>query len=625
MIEGQDKLRRVRERRNEVARANATMPFERIQKDLGRGNLLEAADAIAKRLAAAPDDAGALTAHGQLLRLTDRLDAAQATVDLALAIAPGFAPAMVELARLALRANRLGDAHAWYERAHQSSPDATQWFDEWCETLHAMKRFDLGLAVAQQWCDMAPDDTDAWFRLGLFRQASRLYLPARQAYEQAFGLDPARPLLRNNLSALHYQLGDHAAALRLGMEATRSGSDTHLAWTNVSNVLLATRKPARAELAARRACALAPGYTLALLALSNALKEMQSWDEAYEMIVRAARAPGSDATIQWAVAMLQLIRGDFLNGWINFEARWSGSPELEQVPDFYPELRWHGQHLTGKTLMVWGEQGFGDVFQFTRFVPALAARVREAGGQMTVCCFAKVFPLIQRSFADCGVKIVPHDSAEPFAFDYHVPLGSLPLILGTTLETLPSPAMYLRHDEARSAAWSERLANGRRLRVGLAWSGSRTHQRNPLRSVPPELYARALRDLSDVDFYSLQIDGADDVARMVRDGLKLIDLTGELSSFDETAAFIASLDLVVTVCTSVAHLAGALGKPTWLLLDVNPHWTWLLERSDSPWYPSVALYRQRQYQDWSEPLRKVGVDLARLLSGRGDLGGRQDE
>jgi hypothetical protein len=385
------------------------------------------------------------------------------------------------------------------------------------------------------------------------------------------------------------------------------------------------RTPARAELAARRACALAPGYTLALLALCNALREMQCWDDAYETIVRAARTPGSDETIRWAVAMLQLLRGDFQNGWINFEARWSGSPELEGIPEFHPERRWRGQDLSGKTLLVWGEQGFGDVFQFTRFVPALAARVREAGGQMTLCCFARVFALIERSFADYGVKIVPHDSVEPLEFDYHLPLGSLPLTLGTTLENLPAPAAYLRHDDACARSWRERLANGGRLRVGLAWTGSRTHQRNPLRAVSPERYAQTFRALPNVDFYSLQIDGADDVARMAEAGLEVIDLTGELSSFDETAAFIESLDLVVTVCTSVAHLAGALGKPTWLLLDVNPHWTWLLDRTDSPWYPTVVLYRQRQYRDWSEPLRKAGEDLARWLAERGEQDGQQDD
>lgn len=616
----QKKVRRAPLRRGRENQAGDVMSFEHIQKDLDRGNVIEAADAIAKWLAVAPDEAGALTVQGQLLRLTDRLDAAQAAVDRALAVVPGFAPAMVEAARLALRVGRLDDAHAWYGCAHQSSPEATQWFDEWCETLHAMKRFDLGLSVAQQWCALAPDNADAWFRLGLFRQASRLYVPAREAYEQAFGFDPSRPMLRNNLSALHYQLGDHAAALRFGLDATRSGSDAHLAWTNVSNVLLAMRAPAKAELAARRACALAPGYTLALMALCNALREMQSWDEAYETIVRAVRTPGSDVTTQWAVAMLQLIRGDFPNGWINFEARWSGSPELAGIPDFHPERRWRGEDLSGKTLLVWGEQGFGDVFQFTRFVPALAARVQEAGGNVTLCCFARVFELIERSFADCGIKIVPHDSAEPMVFDYHLPLGSLPLMLGITLENLPAPTVYLRYNEARAGAWHERLANGGRLRVGLAWTGNRTHQRNPLRAIPPELYAQTFRALSNVDFYSLQIDGADDVARMAEAGLAVTDLTEELSNFDETAAFIVSLDLVITVCTSVAHLAGALGKPVWLLLDVNPHWTWLLERTDSPWYPSVVLYRQRQYRDWSEPLRRVGEDLAR----RGEQGERQD-
>jgi hypothetical protein len=209
---------------------------------------------------------------------------------------------------------------------------------------------------------------------------------------------------------------------------------------------------------------------------------------------------------------------------------------------------------------------------------------------------------------------VPHDTVRLPDFDFHIPVGSLPLALGVTLDNLPAPSSYVVTDARRTAYWREKLQRGSGLKVGLVWSGSRIHQRNPLRSVPPALYARAFGSLSGVEFYSLQVDGADEVAAMASDGLEVIDWTKEFQSFDESAALVCNLDLVITVCTSVAHLSGALGVPTWLLLDVNPHWVWMLERDDSPWYPSIRIYRQQRYGDWLPVLEQVKAELMAMNS-----------
>lgn len=595
-------------------------PFERIQQRLERGDLVHAAQEIDAWLALQPQDAGALTAHAHLLRLCGRYDEALATLEQSLAIAAGFAPAHVELARLASREGALERANACYERAFQSAPqtayasESSTWLDAWLELLLQLDLQARAVEVAAGWCEAQPDSARAWFLLGLAHHKSQSQPAALAAYQRALALDPGNAMLHSNLSALHFQIKDDRAALRFVRQALQLDPDNYLAWANASNAWLRLREPGSALLAAQRACTLAPQYFVALQALSNALKELQRWDEALAVMVRAAQAASGEPKVKWAVAMLQLLRGDYVNGFINHEARWAGSPELEHAAFLSPQTHWQGEDLRGKTLLVWGEQGFGDAIQFVRFIPAIAERVRAAGGTLIYCCFRKLLPLFERSLAALAITVVPHDAAEFPAFDFDLPVGSLPLRLGVTLDTLPAPSHYLEADPVRTRRWGAKLSDDAALKVGLVWSGNRTHQRNPLRSMPPSLYAQALQAIPGATFYSLQIDGAEDVKEMAGHGLAVIDHTASLDSFDESAALIGNLDLVITVCTSVAHLAGALGVRTWLLLDVNPHWIWMLERRDSPWYPSLTLYRQQQYRDWSPVLQRVRADLLALAA-----------
>jgi tetratricopeptide (TPR) repeat protein len=591
--------------------ADAQAQWFAFRQQVEAGALIDAWDGVSDWLARTPDDPRAATARAELLRLCGRNDDARAWLERALAAAPAHGPALVERARLALQAGATDQAFEWFERAHRAMPDAMDWISEWATLAHSMRRTDIGVAVCRHWCEREPDRPDAWFSLGLIEQQAGALDAALRAYQRAMSLNPDLPMLRNNLAAVHYTRGEYDAALKLGADALRAEPDHALAWTNMANVWLKLREPDKALIAARRACTLAPDFGLAQLALSNAARESQQWGEAFDAIVRAAKASGADPKIQFSVAMLQLMHGDFENGWINFEARWSGSPELENAGGFCPERRWRGETLQGKTLLVWGEQGHGDAIQFVRFLPYMVRHVREAGGKVVCCCFPPLFELFKRSLAAYDLELLPSDVAQLPPFDYQLPLASLPLALGITLESLPAPTSYLLADPARVERWRvDTHAHGeRRLKAGLVWTGSRTHQRNPLRAVEPELYARALREIDGIDWYSLQIGAGEDVARMCEAGLPIIDRTSELATFDDTAALIGSLDLVVTVCTSVAHLSAALGRPTYLLLDVNPHWVWMTERCQSPWYPTIRLYRQRSYRDWTAPLAQLGTDL----------------
>lgn len=586
----------------------------RVRQHCEAGELIEASEFVDEWLMLAPADANAAVARAQVLRLCGRLQEARAWLDRALSAPTGAA--YVEAARLAIQSGEPARALDHFESAHRAMPDATDWLGEWMAVAHQCGRADIGIEAAKRWSELASGSVDAWFSLGLIQQHSGAYDASLRAYERAMTLDPQHPMLRNNLAALHYTRGEYELALSIGEEAVRAEPVNHLAWTNVANAWLQMREPAKALVAARRAATLAPKDRLALLALSNAAREVQQWDEAFDAIVRAAHVSGGDPLIQFSVAMLQLMQGDFRNGWINFEARWRGSPELRASRGFCPERRWHGETLAGKTLLIWGEQGHGDAIQFVRFVPLIARLARDAGGSVICCCFPPLLELFRRSLDGHGVLWLRSDVQQLPAFDYQVPLASLPLELGITIESLPAPVSYLSADETKVIRTRDRMPAGGALKVGLAWTGSRTHQRNPLRAVAPELFAQAFSGYAGAEFYSLQKDASDDVARMKAAGLHMIDRTGELESFDDTASLVASLDLVVTVCTSVAHLAAALGRPTWLLVDGNPHWVWMTGRRDSVWYPTVRLYRQRAYRDWCAPLQELAADL-RQMAGAG--------
>jgi hypothetical protein len=242
----------------------------------------------------------------------------------------------------------------------------------------------------------------------------------------------------------------------------------------------------------------------------------------------------------------------------------------------------------------------------------LAKQVQAQGGKLVWAAFKPLHPLMAR-MAPKSVECIPHDAELP-EFDFQFPLLSLPLHFGIEEDTIPAKRAYLAPDAELSAKWRAHPGAQKPLRVGLVWTGGHTHQRNLFRAVGVERYAKAFSGLDDIAFFSLQKDAESDAATAKALGFEMADHTASFDNFDETAAFIDSLDLVITVCTSMAHLSASLGKRTWVLLDVNPHWVWQLERTDSPWYPTATLYRQKQFGEWEPVFDEVKRDLAALAA-----------
>jgi tetratricopeptide (TPR) repeat protein len=550
----------------------------------------------------------------QALQSRGRLAEAAASYRQAVALEPGRAEAHRRLGTVLREKKQNIEAEACYRRAHELAPQASDGLLEWAELLDLLGRKDEGLQVREHLCKLAPQAARHWFELGLALQRESRPVDARDAYLRTQAIDPHYPYLRNNLAATYLESGQPNLTIDILQGLVGQPGTDALSFINLGIAHRQTFDPARSVAMFERAIALDPTNSVAYSNYGLTLNELQRPVEARAMFERALAIDPNFVGARWNLAMSQLSQGDYAHGWLNHEARWDGSPELRgtAAPGMLKQSIWQGEPLAGKTLLVWGEQGFGDALQFARYVPLIAERVRREGGRLLYCCFERLLPLFHRSFEGCFEIIIP-DTHRPLPeFDYHCPLLSLPLRFATTLETLPAQTPYLILDDKKVSAWRARLAGERRLKVALVWTGNATHQRNPFRAVGIDAYAAAFKEMRNVAFYSLQFDAAEQVHQAQDNGFEIIDYTGEMKDYDDSAAFMRNMDLIITICTSAAHLAGAIAARTWLLLDVNPHWVWLMERSDSPWYPTLTLYRQNQYREWAPVIARVKADLASL-------------
>jgi len=496
-------------------------------------------------------------------------------------------------------------------RPDESVADATQMLIDRGDVTRAAE------LAAEHW-RMHPASPAAAFNCGYALQMAGRHADAIVPYRKVLDLAPAWPSLKNNLAlAIRMSGGDSDVEHALVEGALDDDPHDARAWTNAVITRLNRFDLDGAQRAATRAVWLAPGSPRATNNAAAMLKEAQQWDDAERYALRTCALDPHDPAHRYNLSLLRLARGDFASGWADYEARWRGAGELRGRLPVFAQPRWRGESLAGKTLLVWGEQGLGDVLQFSRYLPLLAERVHREGGRIVWNVFPELGALIARSLGhhadvfDIGTRIerLPDH-------DYELPLMSIPWLLGLDADALVTSVPYLRADVAATDAWRNALAGERRMKVGLVWTGSLTHQRNRFRRVGLERYADAFGNLQqDVAFYSLQPGAQHDIEAARAAGFEVSDMTREWKTLDDTAAFIGALDLVITVCTSVAHLSGALGQFTWVLLDANPHWVWQHDRRDSLFYPGASLYRQRTFADWGPVLDEAAADL-RDLAGR---------
>lgn len=428
-------------------------------------------------------------------------------------------------------------------------------------------------------------------------------LPHARAAVQAL---PRRADAWTLLGIVQQRLGQSRAAEQAYRAALRVAPDYADAWTNLGNLLRDRPDMHGALQAFRHAMRCAPRSPEPAYNLGVALEHFGLWDGALCAFQAAAECDPQHADARWNGALALLRAGRFEEGFRDYEWRFRRN---EPAPRTYAPPLWDGRPLEGRTILVWAEQGFGDALQFLRFVPEVA----RCGGRVLLEVHDGLQGLAARV---AGVAAVVSAGHAPMSFDTHIALMSLPHVLG--LAPVPASAPYLRAGDTLSWQWRDRLRAsghrpGRELAVGLVWA-SNPGLRNSRERSPGFAVVRPLLDTRGTRFFSLQKGaGCADLA-----GASLppnfVDLDGEIAHFDDTAAIIAHLDVVVTCDTAVAHLAGALGKPTFVLLPHSPDWRYGLDLHASIWYPSMRLFRQEARGEWSAVLARVANALEEAVA-----------
>jgi tetratricopeptide (TPR) repeat protein len=562
------------------------------------GRFAEAETLYRQILVRVPDHADALHFLGVLAGQFNRHEAAVELIRKALSIRPDDVEARFNLATNLIPLGKIEEAIAEFNRVlevQKDDPDAHLLI---ADLLRQVSRKDEAVTHLRRTIALREQNPDAYNNLGNLLQERGEVDEAILCFQRSLALRPGNAQTLNNLGNARRQKGEYDAALGLLRQAVAAQPDSPQMRTNLGNVLCDVGEVESAITEFRAALKDAPTYADAWNHLGIALRSVGEVEEALAAHRQAlSLRPDFDAA-RYAEAWALLLLGRFDEGWRAYEARPRAASGWGRFPN-----SWKGEPLNGRRILLHAEQGFGDTIQFGRF----ASIVAELGGHVILECQQELISLLPGL---AGIKdLVARDDPLP-PFDVHCPLMSIPLVLGTTETTIPSRFPYISPDPNLVAEWANRLKrHGPRPHVGLVWTGRATSSEERRRSMRLKDFG-PLAGLKGLTFHSLQVGPAGD--QVNEPGVpRLIDHRSELHDFSDTAALIANLDLVITVDTAVAHLAGAMGKDVWTMLQLAPDWRWMLDREDSPWYPTMRLFRQRQRAHWGDVVTRVTGELSR--------------
>jgi tetratricopeptide (TPR) repeat protein len=546
-----------------------------------------------------------LLAQGLALHQDGRLTDAELIYRKILALQPDHFDSLHFLGVMAHQRGNHAKAVDQISRALKRDPKNAFALSNRGNALLALRRLDGALADYDAALAALPDYADALCNRGAALHELERYEEALASSDRAIALRPdyheAHANRGNTLNEMR-RFAEALASCDRGLALRPDYAEAHL---NRGNALHELKRFDEALASYDRALELRPDYAEALTNRGVSLHDLKRFDEALASYQRAIAVRPDHAEAHYREAMCRLLNGDYQRGWHKQEWRWQSRP-LKNARRSFAQRLWLGaEPLAGKTILLHAEQGFGDTIQFCRYVPLVA----ERSGRVIVEVQKPLRELV--STLPGGAQVVSRGERLP-AFDRHCPLLSLPLALGT----IPSAAPYLRASEQAAGDWAVRLGartgastgDRTRPRIGIAWAGSAAHRNDHNRSIPLGALLSCLAGV-DAGYVSLQPDLRGGDAAMLQARRDVLHFGDELKDFSDTAALIANLDLIISVDTSVAHLAGALAKPVWLLVPVIPDWRWLLDRDDSPWYPTARLFRQDDSRRWDGVLARVNAAL----------------
>jgi tetratricopeptide (TPR) repeat protein len=601
----------------------------------GAGRLPEAEAAYRQVLSENPKHAATLHFLGVIAYQSGKPDAAVELIERALAAKPTLFEAWNNLGAAYRQLGRTADAIASYEKAIAIKPDYAEAHFNLGNALSGTGDTDGAVAAFRRAVEIEPAHAAAHNNLGNALKVQGQLEAAAASYGDAIRAKPDFAEAQNNLGTALLDLGrpeEAGAALRRALALMPGVAETHVnlgnaladlgradealesygealrlqpeyaeAHFNMGNALRDFGRAGDALAAFDKAVALRPDYVDAHVNRGNVLQDLRRLDDAEASYRHALEIDPAAAEAATNLGLLQLLRGNFADGWRNYAWRFRRR-DVALKPREYDRPKWTGDSLAGRGIFVYPEQGYGDTIQFARYLPMLQAM----GADVT---FEVPAPLGRLFEAGAFSGKLVAEGETPAPFDCHASLLELPRLLGTTAETIPPPGDMPAVPEDLASAWVARLGGTGGLKVGIVWGGRPTHANDANRSLPPEAL-KPLADVPGVRLHSLQV-GRDGEAGQVF-GAAMHDLAPDLGDFADTAAAMLLLDLMISVDTSVAHLAGTLGRPVWTLLPFTPDWRWQLDRDDSPWYPSMRLFRQESGGDWPGVVGRVQRALFEL-------------
>jgi tetratricopeptide (TPR) repeat protein len=602
--------------RNDAALSNAdralTLWPDFVEALVNRGialyELKRFGDALAdydRAIALRPDRADTLVNRGNTLGKLRRHEDALASYDDALKLQPNYVEALYNRGLALHKLERFGEALASYDRALAVQPDHAKTHRSRGATLHDLKQYREALKSYDRALASRPDDAEALVNRGATLHELKQSAEALNSYDRALAIEPNHVEALTNRGVALHDLGRYGEALASHERALAVQPDHAAALSNRGVTLHRLGRLVEALASYDRALVLQPDYADALVNRGVTLHGLKRFDEALANYDRAIALRPDHADAHFFGSLSRLLTGDFGRGWVEYEWRRKGASTGPSRRDLPQPLWLGGNEVADKTILLHSEQGFGDTIQFCRYAPLVAA------------CGARVIleveePLVGLLVGLAGTaRVIAKGNALP-DFDVQCSLLSLPLAFSTQLETIPSAVSYLRAPDQALPKWGARLPAKPRPRIGIAWAGNAKHVRDRERSID----LGNLLPLFDVDatFVSLQKEVRAADTATLKNSADIIHFGQELAGFSDTAALISHLDLVVSVDTAIAHLAGALGKPVWILLTHVPDWRWLLDRDDSPWYPTARMFRQSETREWDSVIVRVRDELLKLIA-----------
>ncbi len=536
-----------------------------------QGKLRDAEKIYTRVLKAAPDHFDALNLLGTVKVQLGRVGEAHRLFGAAVRINPNVPQVQANLGQVLLMLKRPQEALACFDKACAMAPDNVDILNNRANALLNLGRTQEALDQFRAVLARAPNHGEARLNSGITHAALGSMDEAVAEFDRALALAPGHPVAHYNRGLALYELGRYAEAV-----------DSH-----------------------DQALAAAPEHPGAWLNRGRALAALSRFDDAIASYGKAKAIQKDNPDVHFMESLALLTVGDYQRGFEKYEARWRRTGMLE--PKSRGRPLWLGDYpLNRKTVLLHAEQGLGDTIQFARYVPQLA----ESGATVVLEVQPELTALMSRLE---GAKTVIASGTPPPPYDVHCPLGTLPLALKTEPSTVPAPIPYLSADDERLAKWSVRLAALARPRIAVAWAGNASHLNDRNRSMA---FAR-LKPLfsGPARFISVQREVRPEDAALLAAEPRVADIGGDLGDFADTAAVIALCDLVIAVDTAVVHLAGAMGRPVWVMLPFTPDWRWTLEGETTPWYPTARLFRQSALGDWDGVTEKVAGALRQLVSG----------